>query len=134
MADIRFLNMEGAVPPRGYSDAALISGAQRQLVLGGHVAFDAQRQIVAPNDIVGQMRQTLRNLRATLKAAGATPEQIVKLKIHVTDVAAYQANLKDIGAIWRAELGAVYPAMTLVGVTGLFEPGSVVEIDGLALL
>lgn len=134
MADIRFINLPGAVPPRGYSDVAVITGAQRHIVLGGHVAFDSQRIIVGPNDVVAQMRQTLRNLKATLAAAGASPEHLVQLKIHSTDVAAYQANLKAIGAIWREELGAVYPAMTLVGVTALFEPGSVLEIDGLAVL
>lgn len=134
MLRISFLNMAGAVAPKGYSDAALIEGAARQLVLGGHVAFDAQRNIVAPGEIVAQMRQTLKNLRGTLAAAGAEPRHLVKLKIHVTDVADYKAHLKEIGAVWREELGAVYPAMTLVGVTGLFEPGSVVEIDGLAVL
>jgi enamine deaminase RidA (YjgF/YER057c/UK114 family) len=134
MAEIRFVNLPGAVAPKGYSDAGVVSAAAQQIVLGGHVAFDAQRNIVAPGDICGQMRQTLKNLRATLAACGATPAHLVKLKIHVTDVSAYKANLKTIGAIWREELGAVYPAMTLVGVTALFEPGSVVELDGIAVV
>jgi enamine deaminase RidA (YjgF/YER057c/UK114 family) len=132
MAEIRFVNLPGAVPPRGYSDAALVSGGRR-LVLGGHVAFDDQRRIVAPGDLLAQLRQTLRNLRGTLQAAGFTPADLVKLKLHVTDVAAYQTQLKAIGAIWQEELGPVYPAMILVGVTGLFEAGSVIEIDGEAV-
>ncbi len=102
-------------------------------MLGGHVAFDEQRRIVSPGELLPQIRQTLKNLRGTLGAAGFTPVDLVKLKIHVTDVAAYQTQLKAIGAIWQQELGPVYPAMILIGVTGLFEPGSVIEIDGEAV-
>lgn len=129
MSEIRFVNLPGATPPRGYSDAALVTGGRR-LVLGGHVAFDAQRRIVSPDELLPQLRQTLKNLRATLGAAGFTPADLVKLKLHVTDVAAYQSQRKAIGTIWLEELGPVYPAMILIGVTGLFEPGSVIEIDG----
>jgi enamine deaminase RidA (YjgF/YER057c/UK114 family) len=122
----------GIEKPRGYEDAILCAGAQSLLFLGGHVAFDRNRRILHPGDLVGQMKVVLANMKATLGAAGLDPTHLVKLTIHVTDVAAYRASLADIGRIWREELGKVYPAMTLLGVTALMEPGCVVEIDGIA--
>jgi enamine deaminase RidA (YjgF/YER057c/UK114 family) len=128
----RNITGEGMAKPRGYEDAVLCDGAQAILWLGGHVAFDADRRILHPGDLVAQTRVTLANLKATLAAAGLDPSHLVKLTIHVTDVAAYRANLSEIGRVWREALGKTYPAMTLIGVTGLMEPGAVIEIDGIA--
>ena len=118
--------------PRGYEDAIRLQDAHEILVLGGHVAFDADRKIVHPGSLVGQFRLAVRNLRTTLSTAGFGPEHVVKLTIHVTNVDDYRANLKELGVIWKEEFGRHYPAMTLLGVNGLMEVGSVVEIDGLA--
>ena len=35
---------------------------------------------------------------------------------------------------WRARLGKYYPAMSLVKVAGLLEPGAMVEIEAVAVL
>lgn len=122
----------GMERPRGYEDAVLCEGARSVLFLGGHVAFDANRKILHPGDLVAQVRVTLANLKATLGSAGLDASNLVKLTIHVTDVAAYRARLAEIGKVWREVLGKAYPAMTLLGVTALMEPGCVVEIDGIA--
>jgi enamine deaminase RidA (YjgF/YER057c/UK114 family) len=127
------VNLPGAPEPRGYSDA-MIPTAGRLVVLGGHVSFDSERRLVHPGQLVGQLRQTLRNLCATLAEAGARPEHLVKLTIHTTDVPRYREALKELGQVWREVLGPVYPAMTLLGVSGLFDEGAVLEIDGLAII
>jgi enamine deaminase RidA (YjgF/YER057c/UK114 family) len=128
----RNITGKGMEKPRGYEDAVLCDGAQAILWLGGHVAFDPNRTLLHPGDLVAQTRVTLANLKATLAAAGLDPSHLVKLTIHVTDVAAYRAKLSEIGQIWREALGKTYPAMTLIGVTALMEPGAVIEIDGIA--
>ena len=128
----RNIAVKGMERPRGYEDAVLCEGATSVLFLGGHVAFDANRKILHPGDLVAQVRVCLSNMKATLGAAGLDPSHLVKLTIHVTDVAAYRARLSEIGQVWRETLGKVYPAMTLLGVTALMEPGCVVEIDGIA--
>jgi enamine deaminase RidA (YjgF/YER057c/UK114 family) len=122
----------GMSSPKGYEDAVLCAGAQKILFLGGHVAFDHARRLLHPNDVVGQLKVTLANLKATLAAAGLDPTHLVKLTVHVTDVAAYRAKLAEIGQVWREAFGKTYPAMTLLGVTALMEPGCVLEIDGIA--
>jgi enamine deaminase RidA (YjgF/YER057c/UK114 family) len=128
----RNVSAPGMAKPKGYEDAVLLEGAQKILVLGGHVAFDAARKILYPGDLVAQMRVTLGNIRATLQAAGMHVGDLVKLTIHVTDVAGYRAKLRELGQVWREVIGKHYPAMTLLGVRELMEEGAVLEIDGIA--
>ena len=52
----------------------------------------------------------------------------------VTDLDAYRAATRAIGEGWRARMGKHYPAMSLVKVAGLLEPGALVEIEGVAML
>jgi enamine deaminase RidA (YjgF/YER057c/UK114 family) len=126
------VNAPGLVPPIGYADAMIVREGQRIVVLGGHVAFDEERQIVHVGNLTAQVEQTLLNLRATLEAAGGKPMDLVRLTIYTTDVPGYHAELRTIGESWRKVLGKVYPATTLVGVVALFERDAMVEIDGLA--
>jgi enamine deaminase RidA (YjgF/YER057c/UK114 family) len=128
----RDIEAPGLAKPKGYEDAVLCGGVKEILFLGGHVAFDENRKILSPGDLVAQVRVTLQNLRSTLQAAGLNVSNLVKLTIHVTDVAAYRERLPEIGRTWREVFGKHYPAMTLLGVTALMEPGCVVEIDGIA--
>lgn len=128
------VQLPGSTAPRGYSDGTLQPPGTRVVALGGHVAFDLQRQLLHHHELVPQVRQTLTNLKATLEAAGGTPAHLIKLTIHVKDVAAYRANLREIGAIWIEVLGKAFPAMTLIGVADLFDEGAEVEIDGWAAI
>jgi enamine deaminase RidA (YjgF/YER057c/UK114 family) len=56
------------------------------------------------------------------------------MTVYVTDLDAYRANLRPIGAAWRERVGRHYPAMALVGVAGLVEPNALVEIQAVAVL
>jgi enamine deaminase RidA (YjgF/YER057c/UK114 family) len=131
--ELKSINAPGFVPPKGYQDAVLATDVRTLLALGGHVAFDAARRIVSPGELVPQFRAALVNLKATLEAAGFAFEAVVKLTIYVVDVVEYRAKTKELGAAWRDVFGRAFPAMTLIGVTALMEPGAVVEIDGFAV-
>jgi len=69
-----------------------------------------------------------------LGAAGCGPEDVVKLTYYVTDVGAYRAALKPIGAAYRERFGRHYPASSLFEVKGLFEPDAMIEIEAVARL
>jgi enamine deaminase RidA (YjgF/YER057c/UK114 family) len=129
----RPVDVPGRSAPSGYSDATA-AAAGRVVHLGGHVAFDAERRLRHPGELVPQLAATLENLRATLQAAGGAPEHLVRLTIYTTDVPAYRAATREIGAHWRRVLGRVFPAMTLIGVQALFEPEAVIEIDAVAVI
>ncbi|MDH3441203.1 MAG: RidA family protein, partial [Gammaproteobacteria bacterium] len=81
-----------------------------------------------------QVGQALRNTSAVLAEADAGPQHIVRMTWYVTDLDAYRSKLKEIGAAWREVMGKNYPAMAVVGVTGLVEPDAMVEIESIAVL
>lgn len=52
----------------------------------------------------------------------------------MTDVEEFKQAGPAVGAAWQATLGRHFPAMTLVGVTGLMDPNAKVEIECEAVL
>lgn len=121
---------DGWTRPRGYSNGMI--GRGTLLVTGGVVGWDA-REVFA-DGFAGQCRQCFSNIRAILAAGGAGPEHLVRLTWYVTDIAAYSANLGEIGRAYREEIGPHYPAMAVIGVSRLVEAKALVEIEATAIL
>src|SRR5262249_11786148 len=99
--------------------------------LGGQTAMDAEGAIV-PGGIVEQFVQAFSNVLTTLEAAGGTPADLVDVTIYLTDVEDYQRNRREIGRRWREMAGTEYPAMAGIGVTRLWQPEAMIEIQGVA--
>jgi enamine deaminase RidA (YjgF/YER057c/UK114 family) len=118
--------------PRGYTNGVLCAPG-RMLYIAGQVAFDKDARIVSP-DFTTQFLAALDNVVDVVRAAGGGTEHIVKLVAFVTDLDKYRAAQQAIGDGWRARMGSYYPAMSLVKVAGLIEPGALVEIEGVAIL
>jgi enamine deaminase RidA (YjgF/YER057c/UK114 family) len=91
-------------------------------------------QIGAGETMSEQFEAALANLLLVLSAAGGKPDDLVSLHVFTTDIPAYKAALPDLGRAWQRHVGRHYPAMGLFGVTGLFEPGALVELMGTAVL
>jgi enamine deaminase RidA (YjgF/YER057c/UK114 family) len=119
----------GWAPPHGYSNAMRAHGGI--VAVAGQIAWDAQQQLV-PGGFAAQFEQALANVVACVVAAGGDADDLISLTIFVTDKQAYVAATKEIGAAYRRIMGKHFPAMALVEVKGLLEPGAVVEIQGLA--
>jgi len=117
--------------PSGFSHGAF--GQGRVLALAGQVGWDPQSKLVA-SEFAPQFAQALSNLVVTLRAAGGAPEHLISLRIYVTDKQQYLAAVKEVGAAYREHLGRHYPAMALLQVADLLEPGALVEIEGLAVI
>ena len=128
---VKLVNPDELAKPRGYSHAAVARGTV--IALAGQIGWDAQAKLVSP-EFAPQFAQALTNLVVALRAAGGTPEQLMSLRIYVTDKRQYNAALKEVGAAYRAALGRHYPPMALVQVADLLEPGALVEIEGLAVI
>jgi enamine deaminase RidA (YjgF/YER057c/UK114 family) len=116
--------------PSGFSHAVAVA-ADRMVFLAGQIGAGRDGEVVA-GGVVPQFEQALGNVLAALAAAGGLPHDLVSLTIYSVDVADYQAHAKDIGAVWRRLAGADYPAMAAVGVTRLWDPDALVEIQGIA--
>lgn len=132
--EIKGIQPEGWERPSGYSNGISVSGAQRLLFLAGQVAWDGQKQLVGGADFAAQFRQALQNVVDILSAAGGRPEHLVRLTVFVKDKDAYEAQLREVGAVWRELVGAHYPAMSLVQVADLLEVGALLEIEATAAL
>lgn len=126
----RVLQPEGWPAPKGYANGMMAEG--RIVVTGGVVGWDPNG--VFPANFVGQVRQTLQNIRDILAEAGAEPHHLVRLTWYVTDVEEYRASLPELGAAYREVFGRSYPAMAVVQVVRLVEPQARVEIEATAVL
>lgn len=132
--EIDSIEPEGWAAPKGYSNGMRVRAAGELLFVAGQIAWDAEQKLVGAGDFEAQFRQALANVCAVVRAAGGEPAQIVRLTIYVTDKRDYLADLRAIGAAYRAELGRHFPAMALVQVADLLEEGAMVEIEATAAL
>ncbi|HSO36803.1 MAG TPA: RidA family protein [Labilithrix sp.] len=120
--------------PRGYANGILTDMPNgRMLHVAGQIGWDKDAHIVSL-DFAVQFLQALDNVIAVVREAGGATEHIVKLLVFVTDLEAYRAATPAIGEGWRGRLGKYYPAMSMVKVAGLLEPGALVEIEAVAIL
>ncbi len=122
---------DGWPRPKGYANGILCEG--QMVFTAGVIGWNAQEQLQS-DDLLGQLRQTLKNTIAILAEAGAKPSDIVRMTWYVTDMDDYRKNLKEIGALWREEIGKVFPCMACVAITALVEPRAVIEIETTAVL
>lgn len=129
------VNVPAWPAPRGYSNGRV--GRGRVLHVGGQIGWvpdDAGRFVFRESDLVGQFAQTLDNVLEVVRAAGGEVADIASMTVFVTDIPAYRASQRALGAAWRERLGKHFPAMALVGVTSLVEPEALVEIQAIAYL
>jgi enamine deaminase RidA (YjgF/YER057c/UK114 family) len=129
---MRILQPEGWGAPRGYSNGIEAQG--RLVFVAGQIGWNPQTCVFETDDFVGQVGQALRNVLAVLDEAGARPEHLVRMTWYVTDRAAYMADTRALGRVWRDTFGRHYPAMTLVIVAGLLEERAKVEIEATAVV
>lgn len=121
----------GWAPPKGYSNGYVVGNV---LFVAGQVAWDADQRLVGEGDFAAQFAQALRNVKAVLDTAGCPVARVGRVTVYVTDKDAYVAAIKAVGAAWRETFGRHYPAMALVQVAALLEPGAMVEIEATAVL
>jgi enamine deaminase RidA (YjgF/YER057c/UK114 family) len=131
------INPEELARPSGFSHAVSVSAggapAGRMVFLAGQIGMDRDGQVVV-GGVVPQFEQALGNLLTALAATGGQPADLVSLTIYLIDVEDYQAHGKEIGAVWRRLAGPGYPATAGVGVTRLWDPAALVEIQGIAVV
>src|SRR5690606_22367862 len=111
------LRPSGLPPVKGYSHVVAYEG--RTVVVSGQVPLDADGRLVGEDDPEAQIRQVFRNLVAALAAAGARPEQVVKITVFLADM----ADLPVFRRVREEFLPTDRPpASSLVRVSGLVDP------------
>jgi enamine deaminase RidA (YjgF/YER057c/UK114 family) len=118
--------------PSGFSHAVVATGG-RLVFLAGQIAHDAEGAIVG-DTVVAQFERALANLLEALRAAGGGPEHLASVTVYAVDLGDYRAHGQQIGEVWRRLAGREYPAMAAIGVSRLWEPAALVEIQGHAVI
>lgn len=117
--------------PSGFANG--ISARGRLVFTAGIIGWDEKGRIVAP-DLAGQLRQILLNTLAILAEDGAGAEHVVRMTWYVVDIDEYRLGLAGIGAAYKEVMGRNFPAMAVVEVGALVEPGARIEIETTAVV
>jgi 2-iminobutanoate/2-iminopropanoate deaminase len=110
-----------------YSDGAVVGPNARWLHISGTPGLDPATGKV-PDGIIAQAELTWQNIFATLKAAGMTPDNLVK-------ATSYIVRREDIAEYMKVKakyLGDIRPAQLLLVVDGHFKPEFLIEVDAIA--
>ena len=121
----------GWLKPKGYVNAIACQGTQ--IYIGGQVGWNSEQQIET-DDFLGQLEQTLKNIKAILEEGGANPENMVRMTWYIVKKELYVAKLKEIGEVYRNVLGKNFPAMSCIFVSDLVEDRALVEIEVTAVI
>ena len=125
------LQPQGWPRPKGYNNGIMAQG--RQVYVSGQIGWDAEGRF-ASKQLAGQVKKALENIIAVLAEADGKPEHIVRLTWYVTSRDEYHAELREIGAAYRAVMGKHFPVMSVVQVVALMEAEAKVEIEATAVL
>lgn len=93
----------------------------------------ATSEYLFPGDVAAQTTRTLENVRAIVEASGATFDDVVMLRVYLTQREDFAAMNEAYGAfVEKHSPGGVLPSRTTV-MTGLPREEMLVEIDAFAI-
>jgi reactive intermediate/imine deaminase len=119
---------EGGTPPV----KAPLSAAARAGNLvwtAGQLAYDENGDLVGEGDVAAQTEQTLRNVEAALRVAGATMADVVKVTVWLTDT----ANFAAMNEVYRRWFDEPRPVRACVR-ADLMGQNLLVEIEATAVV
>jgi 2-iminobutanoate/2-iminopropanoate deaminase len=116
-----------AEPVSHYTDAVR---AGELVFVSGIVPVDGDGNLVGGDDPVEQARQVFRNMADVLAAAGARPEDVVKVTVFLTDI----DDRPLVNPARQEFFGEARPASTLVEVSRLVVPGARIEVEAVAVV
>ena len=108
-----------------------VIGFSRAVRVGEHVHVSGTAPIgIESDDPYVQTRRCLEIIVAALAEAGARPEDVVRTRIYATRAEDYEEVARAHGEVF----GEIRPASTYVLVSGLLDPGWVVELEADAIV
>ncbi|MDQ3910292.1 MAG: RidA family protein [Actinomycetota bacterium] len=120
----RTVTARNAPEPAGpYSHAVVVNGL---VFISGQGPVDPATGTM-PDAFADQVRQTFRNVRTILEAAGTSLDNVVKVNAYVTDLTRFQ----EFNDVYEEFFQQAPPARTTVGASLL---GFLVEVDCVARL
>jgi 2-iminobutanoate/2-iminopropanoate deaminase len=125
--------LKGTSVPAVFCDAVKVQLEECvMLFISGKVGMRADNTL-AGRTMREQTQQTLENIREILTREGGTMDDIVRVRVYVTQVDALSLrDIHDVRSKFWTE--GKYPASTLVRVDQLIRDGALIEIDADAVI
>lgn len=119
-----------AQPLGAFSHGATVMMSPRTTYVhtSGITSRDEDGSVVGPGDIEAQTRQVLKKLTTVLADAGCELGDVLKITVFITDMSHFEAIHK----VRREFFDPPYPASTMVEVSRLVDPSSMIEIEAIA--
>ena len=106
----------------GYCRAVRVGN---QIFVSGTTATDDDGNVVAAGDAYQQTRYVLAKIDRALKELDASPANVVRTRMFVTDISRWQ----EFGRAHGEVFSNIRPAATMVQVAALIDPEHLVEIE-----
>jgi 2-iminobutanoate/2-iminopropanoate deaminase len=120
----RAITPDGPAPVGPYSHAVR---AGKVVYVSGQTPIDPETGKLLDGDVRAQTGQCFQNLFTVLKAAGLTPDEVVKVNVFLTDMNDFAA----MNEVYASHFAKPYPARTTIGVAAL-PLGARIEIELIA--
>ena len=128
--NVDFKNPAELNKPNGYSHVVIVNHG-RLILIAGQIGADKQGQVA--DNFAAQAKQAFANLRVALAAAGAAPNNLVKLNYFVVDL-----NHDKVMTLRELRDGFINkehpPASVLTGVDALFREDVQIEMEAEAVI
>ena len=114
--------------PFGFAQVTVVPTPNGDAVhVSGQVAWDANQNIVGPDDIGLQLKKSLENLAAALSSVGATLDQVGALRLYIRQSHIHHG--KAISKALKATFGDRPPCTTWIGVPSLAREEFLIEVE-----
>jgi enamine deaminase RidA (YjgF/YER057c/UK114 family) len=98
--------------------------------VAGCTAVGEDGAVLGVGDPAAQTRYALANVLAALERVGARAEDVVRTRLYVTDISAWE----QVGRAHGEVFAAIRPVTAMVEVSALIDPRLLVEIEATAYL
>lgn len=120
------IRAEGLHAPIGhYTDAVRFGDI---LFMSGCGPTNESLELVGGDDAAAQARQVFANMRTVLAAAGARPQDVLRITTYLTDI----EDRAKIAPLSKEFFGDARPTSATIAVSALAVPGAKVEIQAVA--
>lgn len=125
-SSVQAISSDELAPPGGHYSHAVVAGGF--VFVAGQLPIDARGTKLADASFAVQAEQVLANVATALRAAGSSPQQLVQVRVYITDIALWS----EFNALYASWIGEHRPARAVVPVPQLHH-GLKIEVEAVAL-